>query len=74
MDDLLGDIKTTLHTRTKKPAPEYFSRYGKGMYYAVFRKSKRTQWYVFFTRYKEKEEIVYLIRYISNNHVTAHKL
>jgi len=68
---LVQDIKMTLHKRLKKPAPRYFNRYGEGMNYATFRKGKATQWYVFFTTYKEKGEIVYLVRYISNNHVSA---
>jgi hypothetical protein len=72
--ELIGDITTNLPARQHKPAPEYFDRYGKNMRYAVFRKSKHTQWYVFFTTYKENEEIIYLIRYIGNNHVIAQYL
>jgi hypothetical protein len=74
VEELFHDITTTLHTRFKRPAPKYFDRYGKGMYYAVFVKSKNTQWYVFFTIYKEQNEVIYLVRYIGNNHVTAQLL
>jgi len=74
VDDLFDDIKTNLPTRPSKPAPKYFEKYGKDMRYATFRKSKNTQWYVFFRMYKEKGEIIYQIRYIGNNHVIAQYL
>ena len=73
VEDLFEVIKTTLPSRHKMFAPPYFDRYGAHMYYSIFRKNKTTQWYVFFSIYKDKEdEIVYLVRYISNNHVIAH--
>jgi len=74
VDDLFEDVKTNLPTRLKRPAPPYFDRYGKNMYYAVFVKNKRTQWYVFFRMYKKNGEDIYQIRYISNNHVIAQYL
>jgi len=72
--ELLDDIDANLHTHRHRPAPKFFDKYGKGMYYAVFRKSKNTQWYVFFTSYKNNGEIIYLIRYIGNNHLVAQYL
>jgi hypothetical protein len=72
--DLKNDIETTLHTRQKRPAPPYFERYSKNMYYAAFSRNRQTQWYVFFTVYEHESEIVYLVRYISNNHVIAQHL
>jgi len=74
VEELYNDIETNLPTSQRKPAPMYFDKYGKNMYYATFRKSKHTQWYVFFTIYKENKEIIYLIRYIGNNHVIAQYL
>jgi len=71
VDELLDNILTTLPVRSHKPAPEYFEKYGKDLYYAVFKKNNRTSWYVFFTKYIEQEEIIYLVRYISNNHSVA---
>jgi len=71
VDDLLDEIQDTLHVKISKVAPLYFKRYGEGMQYATFKKSKSTQWYVFFTKHKIKGEIVYLVRHITNNHVTA---
>lgn len=72
--DLILDIEATLPERVSKTAPPYFSRYGKGLRYASFRKNRNTQWYVFFTKYREDGEVVYLVRYISNNHMIAQYL
>ena len=72
--DLECDIKTTLPNRQKRIPPFYFQRYGKNMFFSVFRKSKHTQWYVFFNIYEENGELIYLVRYITNNHVVAKKL
>lgn len=72
--ELLDDIETDLPLKSHKPAPAYFDRYGKDMKYASFRKNKHTTWYIFFWKYKVADEIVYQIRYIANNHVTAQHL
>ena len=74
VDDLYDDIQSTLPQRLHKPAPPYFDKYGEDMKYAVFVKSKRTSWYVFFQTYEENEQIYYLVRYISNNHIIAQYL
>ncbi len=74
VDTLLSDIRNKLHRKLAKPAPEYFDRYGKNMLYATFRKSRNTQWYVFFNIYRQNGETIYLIRYISNNHVNAQNI
>jgi hypothetical protein len=73
VDELIDDIKISLPTRLHKIAPKRFDKYGKSMKYAAFRlrKNKRTQWYVFFKTYKENGEIIYLVRYIFNNHLIA---
>ncbi len=42
VEDLVHDILTTLPNRLHKPAPPYFDRYGKGMYYASFRHNRAT--------------------------------
>lgn len=72
--DLIFDIEASLPERLSKIAPPYFDRYGKGMKYATFRKNKHTQWYVFFNKYRENGEVIYLVRYISNNHMIAQYL
>jgi hypothetical protein len=71
VDDLLDDIIVRLPHRPHKPAPPYFDRYGKKMYYASFVKNKQTTWYAFFTKYNSNGEVIYLIRYITNSHVAA---
>lgn len=69
--ELFEDIKKNLPKKVKKDAPSYFDRYGKGMKYATFRKSRDTQWYVFFNVYTKNGETIFLVRYIGNNHVDA---
>ena len=71
VDKLYYDIAKTLPNRTKKKAPPYFDKYGDGMYYAAFRKNRRTTWYAFFRIYKKDGELYYQVRYIANNHVIA---
>lgn len=44
------------------------------MLYASFTKNKHTTLYVFFNEYEVAGETVYLVRYISDNHVIAHHL
>jgi hypothetical protein len=72
--DIYDDIVKTLPTRLHKQAPKYFDKYGKGMYYASFRKNRNTVWYAFFTKHQENGKITYLVRYISNNHLIARYL
>lgn len=69
---LVTEIIGSLPNKHKKIAPEYFSKYGKNMFYTNFRRNKNTQWYVFFTVY-EKEQ-VYLVRYIETNHTCSQYL
>lgn len=72
--DLILDIEETLPLMAGKNAPAYFNRYGRGMKYATFRKNRNTQWYAFFNKYKENGEIIYVVRYISNNHTITQYL
>ena len=72
--DLYADIEQNLPTHRHRPAPTYFDKYGKNMRYAVFKKNRRTHWYVFFRAYKKDNEIIYQIRYIGNNHTIAQYL
>ena len=72
VDELCDDIEKNLPIKLKKPVPVYFeSKYGKGTYYAVFRTSKQTCWYVLFRMFEENGELIYQIRHITNNHVDA---
>ena len=72
--DLFYDIETNLPRLRHKPAPKYYDKYGKDIYYSAFRKNRRTTWYAFFTKYEENEETIYLVLYIGNNHTEAHHL
>ena len=63
-----------LPVKLHRPAPDYFNKYGKNMEYAVFKKNKHTQWYVFFRVYQKDGEIIYQVRYIGNNHTIAQYL
>ena len=74
VDNLVDNIKSTLDIRTHKAAPNYFNRYGKNLNFASFRTNKNTEWYVFFNIAKFRGEYVYVVRYITNNHVSAHLL
>jgi hypothetical protein len=68
---LYNDIQTTLPIRLHKPAPKHFDKYGEDLHYATFNKSNKTTWYAFFTKHQQDEGIIYLVRYISNNHVAG---
>jgi hypothetical protein len=70
--ELYDDIIATLPTRLHRPAPPHFDPEGKGMWVASFRKNRATTWYVFFTRYDDGGETVFLVRRIENNHTAAH--
>ena len=72
--DLILDIEKNLPAKMSRTAPAYFNRYGKNLRYATFRKNTHTQWYAFFNTYQDAGEIVYVIRYISNNHVISQYL
>jgi hypothetical protein len=74
VDELIDDIKTNLPSRPFIVAPPYFNRYGRDMSYATFRKNKNTHWYVFFRKYRPDGEIVFQVRYITNNHLSAQYL
>jgi len=71
--DLFSDIEQNLPTKPRKPAPSYFERYGKDMFYTSFKKNKHTEWFVFFNIYTDSllDIRTFLIRYVSNNHVIA---
>lgn len=71
---LILEIRNTLPASKKRRTPAYFERYGKNLYYASFRVNKNSQWYAFFSTYIQGGETIYLVRYISNNHMIAHYL
>ncbi|MBR4805995.1 MAG: hypothetical protein IK042_05790 [Bacteroidales bacterium] len=71
---LFLEVHNTLPVCVHRTAPPYFEKYGKDLLYASFKKSKHTTWYVFFNIYVKDNELIYLVRYISNNHVIAQYL
>ena len=73
-DKLILEIRDTLPNHLHRPAPRRFDPAGEGMRYATFRHSRATTWYVFFTRYDDGGEIVYLVHRIENNHTAAQYL
>jgi len=74
VDELIDNINADLPLKLIKLAPPVFKKYGKDIKYATFKKNKKTTWYVFFEVYKEKEEFIYLIKHIENNHTVAQHL
>ena len=74
VDELLDDILANLPVKLHKPAPKYFDKYGKDLYYTSFKKNKHTTWYAFFTKYNKNGTIIYLVRYIANNYIAAQYL
>jgi hypothetical protein len=73
-DALFDAIQTELPYKSPKPAPSYFERFGAGMYYAMFKRNKNTSWYAFFNIFRYNGEIIYYVRYISNNHMISQYL
>ena len=69
--ELFVEIEKQLPCKTKRKAPKYFNKYGKSLYYAFFKRGKNTTWYVFFNVFRKDGEIVYFVRYVSNNHLIA---
>jgi hypothetical protein len=60
-------IENDIETVYKRKAPKSFEKYGKNMYYFVYKANANTSWYIFF----QLQDEIYLIRYITNNHVSA---
>lgn len=73
-ESLFREIQVTLGTKAYRRAPKWFDQFGKGMLYAQYPKNNHTTWYVFFNIYEIEGDFVYLVRYMSNNHVIGHHL
>jgi len=70
VDKLLGYVKQYIGLLPAREAPQYFSRYAKNMKYITYRANQSTEWYVFY----QQSDNIFLIRYITNNHVAAQYL
>lgn len=68
---LFIDISHRLPQKVRRLASMHFLSMGWGPYMALFRKSRATQWYVFFDLYKENGDDVLLVNHVANNHVVA---
>jgi hypothetical protein len=64
---ILNRIENNIAISPHKKAPEYFSKYGKNLYYINIKKNSQTTWYVFFNH----ETDLFHVHYISNNHMIA---
>ena len=60
-------IESSIATAHKRKAPDNFAKYGKNMSYFIYKANTNTSWYIFF----QQKSDIYLIRYITNNHVSA---
>ena len=67
VDNVVSFVEQYIGILPSKNAPDYFQRFGRNLKYITFLANKRTSWYIF---YQERNNI-YLIRYITNNHVAA---
>jgi len=74
VNDVINFINTKLPISAHKKAPKHYEKYGKKLKYATYRRNKQTYWYIFFNQYKLKGEIIYMVRYIGNNHTEARHL
>ncbi len=67
MWDMLSFVKENIENLPHKPAPSYFAKYGKNLFYISYKRNHQTTWYILF----EKTTAHYLVRYITNNHVAG---
>ena len=74
VDALIFEIKNNLPEQKHRLAPPYYDKYGKGLYYAVFKKNRNTHYYAFFSKYIDNGNTVFLVCYIGNNHTDAQYL
>lgn len=62
VDRIYDDIETLIDVKRHRKTPRQLAKHG--AYYAAFKGSKRTMWYVFFNKKDDR----YVIKYITNNH------
>jgi hypothetical protein len=68
VDKMIDYISSNIHVLPHYKAPSNFESYGKNMLYITYQPNKQTTWYIFFIVNHNR----YLIRYITNNHVSGH--
>lgn len=62
VQNIKEDIEQHIATKKHLKSPKQLLKYG--AYYATFKGSRKTMWYVFF----DKKDDLYYIEYITNNH------
>lgn len=62
VEKIANDIEVLINVKRHRKTPRQLAKYG--AYYAAFKGSKRTMWYVFFDKFED----LYYIEYITNNH------
>lgn len=67
IEDIVKFILEKIESVSHKTAPNHFSEFGRNLFYITYPRNKRTTWYILF----EKSSGYYLIRYITNNHVSG---
>ena len=67
-DKIIEFCQQKVGVLTGKEAPAHFIIYGENMKYVIYNPNKQTSWYIFYQKYENK----YIVRYITNNHVSAH--
>lgn len=70
VDKMIDFIDSNINVNRPVKAPPYFDRFGKNMLYITYQPNNQTTWYIFFNVNHNR----YLIRYITNNHVSGHLL
>ena len=70
VDWILDRIEDNIAVSPSKPAPKYFSKYGKNLFYISLKRNSQTTWYVFFNR----EADLFQVCLISNNHLIVQYL
>ncbi len=70
VDKLVDYINANIHIKLTKKASPCFNKYGNEMNYITYKPNNLTTWYIFFNVDNNR----YLIRYITNNHVSGHLL
>lgn len=68
IDDLVGFIVRNIDDYPHKTAPTFLLNTAKNLFYISYSRNNRTTWYILF----EKTTSHYLIRCITNNHVSGH--
>ena len=70
VDRMVDDINANIRIKLTKKAPPYFNKYGRNLTYISYIPNNQNTWYIFFN----VDDNRYLIRYITNNHVSGHLL